>query len=51
MQISFPSPPSFDTPTWNVVPDPDEPLTESDVAIVAGHDETLARFTRELSES
>lgn len=39
------------TGTWNVVPDPDEPLTESDVAIVAGHDETLARFTRELSDS
>lgn len=31
---------------WNVVPDPDEPLTESDVAVVAGSDETLARLTQ-----
>lgn len=35
---------------WNVVPDPDHPLTESDVAIVAGHDETLARLTREVEK-
>lgn len=34
---------------WKVVPDPDEPLTESDVAVVAGHDETLTRLTREVS--
>lgn len=31
---------------WKVVPDPDEPLTESDVALLAGSDETLARLTR-----
>ncbi|MBW3533980.1 MAG: TrkA family potassium uptake protein [Gemmatimonadetes bacterium] len=31
---------------WNVVPDADAPLTESDIAIVAGDDETLARMTR-----
>jgi trk system potassium uptake protein TrkA len=33
---------------WNVVPDPDEPLTESHIAIVAGHEDVLARLTREL---
>lgn len=31
---------------WNVVPDADAPLTESDIAIVAGADETLARMTK-----
>lgn len=38
------------TGEWDVVPDPDRPFRESDVAIVAGHDETLARLTREVSE-
>jgi len=33
--------------TWTVVPDPDAPLKESDVAIVAGDDQTLKRLTRE----
>ena len=32
---------------WTVVPDPDAPLKESDVAIVAGDDETLKRLTRD----
>ncbi len=36
---------------WNVVPDPDTPLTESHIAIVAGHEETLARLTREIDPS
>jgi trk system potassium uptake protein len=35
------------TDAWQVVPDPDAPLKESDVAIVAGEDETLKRLTRE----
>lgn len=33
---------------WNVVPDPDAPLKESDIAILAGHDETLRALTREM---
>ena len=36
--------------TWRVVPDPDEALTESDVAVVAGSDDTLARLTRVVEE-
>jgi trk system potassium uptake protein TrkA len=35
------------TDVWTVVPDPDAPLKESDVAIVAGDDQTLKRLTRE----
>lgn len=35
------------TDVWQVVPDPDAPLKESDVAIVAGDDDTLRRLTRE----
>lgn len=38
------------TDRWKVVPDPDEPLTESDVAVLAGKDETLARLTRIVEE-
>lgn len=36
------------TETMEVVPDPDEPLKESDVAIVAGHDEDIAEVLGEL---
>lgn len=35
------------TDVWNVVPDPDAPLKESDVAIVAGDDSTLKKLTQE----
>jgi trk system potassium uptake protein TrkA len=35
------------TDVWTVVPDPDAPLKESDVAIVAGDDQTLKRLTRD----
>ncbi len=35
---------------WNVVPDPDAPLTESNIAIVAGDDETLAKLTRSVEQ-
>jgi trk system potassium uptake protein TrkA len=35
------------TDTMRVVPDPDEPLKESDVAIVAGKDETVAKILKE----
>ncbi len=38
------------TGDWNVVPDPDEPLTESDVALLAGPDDVLTRLTREVEE-
>lgn len=34
--------------TWDVVPDPDEPLTESHVAIVAGEETVLAELIREV---
>jgi trk system potassium uptake protein TrkA len=34
--------------TWDVVPDPDEPLTESHVAIVAGEEKVLAELIREV---
>lgn len=33
---------------WNVVPDPDKPLKESDVAIVAGADDTLRKLIRKV---
>jgi trk system potassium uptake protein TrkA len=33
---------------WDVVPDPDAPLTESQIAIVAAHEDVLARLTREV---
>lgn len=33
---------------WNVVPDPDQRLTESNIAILAGDDETLARLTKRV---
>lgn len=33
---------------WKVVPDPDRPLKDSDIAIVAGADETLTGLVREL---
>lgn len=36
------------TGEWNVVPGPDEPLKDSDVAIVAGSDETLQKLTEEV---
>ena len=35
------------TDTMDVVPDPDEPLTESDVAIVAGRDENVRAMLEE----
>lgn len=35
--------------SWTVPPDPDHPLTESEVALVAGSDEALARLNRQLS--
>lgn len=35
---------------WQVVPDPDIPLTESHVAVIAGSDETLARLTRTMED-
>jgi trk system potassium uptake protein TrkA len=34
--------------SWDVVPDPDEPLTESHVAIVAGEEKVLAELIREV---
>lgn len=37
------------TGQWNVVPDPEEPLKESDIAILVGHDDTLAELTRSVS--
>lgn len=36
------------TETMEVVPDPDEPLKESNVAIVAGHDEDITEVLEEL---
>ena len=33
---------------WEAVPDPDRPLKESDVALLAGDDETLDALTREI---
>ena len=36
------------TDRWQVTPDPDAPLKESDVAIVAGSDEILHQVTREI---
>lgn len=36
--------------TWNVVPDPDHPLTESHIAIVAGEDEVLAQLIKEVDK-
>lgn len=36
---------------WQVVPDPDEALTESHVAVIAGPDTTLARLTRTVEGS
>ena len=33
---------------WNVVPDPDAPLTESNIAILASDDETLAKLTKRV---
>lgn len=35
---------------WEVVPDPDQPLKESDVAIVAGADETLRALVQEVEK-
>ncbi len=35
------------TQTLRVVPDPDQPLKESDIAIVAGKDETVAKILKE----
>jgi trk system potassium uptake protein TrkA len=35
------------TNTLRVVPDPDEPLKDSDIAIVAGKDETVAKILKE----
>jgi len=36
------------TDHWQVAPDPDSPLKESDVAILAGDTETLLHLTREV---
>lgn len=33
---------------WEVVPDPDRPLSESNIAILAGDDATLARLTKRV---
>lgn len=35
---------------WDVVPDPDKPLKDSDIAIVAGADETLKALTRDVGD-
>jgi trk system potassium uptake protein TrkA len=36
------------TDHWQVAPDPDAPLKESDVAIIAGSDDVLHQLTREV---
>lgn len=36
---------------WKVVPDPDQPLKESETAIVAGRDDVLANLVEEVDES
>lgn len=36
------------TGTWDVVPDADEPLTDSQVVLLAGPDDTLAQLTRDV---
>jgi len=36
------------TDRWQVAPDPDAPLKESDVAILAGSDDVLSQLTREV---
>lgn len=35
---------------WDVVPDPDKPLKDSDIAVVAGADETLKELTLDVEE-
>lgn len=37
------------TATWTVPPQPDTPLKESDVALLAGSEETLARLNRRIA--
>jgi trk system potassium uptake protein TrkA len=39
------------TDRWEVVPDPDRPLRESDLAIVAGADEVLRALVRDVDRS
>jgi Trk K+ transport system NAD-binding subunit len=39
------------TDRWEVIPDPDRPLRDSDLAIVAGADEVLRALVRDVDRS